>query len=327
MTVAPPKLGTVDSKGSEKPPPAKAMLRLTSTPPGARVSVNGNMVGGVTPTAVQVVQGRPATVQMLLEGHLPATERVAVNGPTAEASMTLQAGDAPTGKLDIQSEPKGADVWLDGQPVGQTPLQLDKVVSGGMRVLRLQLAGRYDHTVLFDMAPNGQGRVFVRLPTVIGERKMAAVHVESRPVGAEVIRITPDGNKPAGRTTGQAFVKINTPMGRPLSVQATKPKHAPALVDLDIKDPFYTVYTRLVPPTVHYGTLSVSGSKGLTVYVGSEELGTVPIRKEKQKAGTHKLVIVDTESRAKLSTQVTVAKNQDSVLKVELSNGKITLVK
>jgi hypothetical protein len=122
-------------------------------------------------------------------------------------------------------------------------------------------------------------------------------------------------------------VKINTPMGRPLSVQATKPKHAPALVDLDIKDPFYTVYTRLVPPTVHYGTLSVSGSKGLTVYVGSEELGTVPIRKEKQKAGTHKLVIVDTESRAKLSTQVTVAKNQDSVLKVELSNGKITLVK
>lgn len=326
MQIAPPKLDTTTaSKGPERPPPAKAMLRLTSTPPGARVSVNGNMVGGVTPTAVQVFQGASATVTMMLEGHKPATKRLAVTGASAEAALTLEAGDAPTGALDVRTEPGGADVWLDGQPVGKTPLQLDKVAAGTVRTLRFQLAGRYDHTVLYHLEPEKTGRIFVRLPTAIGERTMAAVQVETRPVGAEVGRITEKGIKPAGTTTGQIGVKINAPIDEPLSLQATKAKHAPASVDLDVQDPFYTVYLRLKPPVVHYGAFSLSGSRGLTVYVGSEELGKSPIRNEKLKAGTHKLTVVDEESGTRHVSQIVIDKDQTLGLKVAFKDGKIRI--
>ncbi|MEZ4475252.1 MAG: PEGA domain-containing protein [bacterium] len=227
------------------------------------------------------------------------------------------------GSFDLASTPDAAEVYLNGQAVGTTPLKLEKVPAGIVHTLRLRRSGFYDHTVLADVEADKESRLHVRMAPAVGERAMATVLVETNPIGATVGVVEDAAEKAQGRTTARDGVLVNARIDHPLHLRATLDRHSPAVADLDVKDPAYTLYLRLAPPVVHYGTLSVSGTKGLTVYVGPEEVGTVPFKDVRLKAGDHEMVIVDNKTGKRFEGRLTIEKDKNATRKATSDEAQV----
>lgn len=99
-----------------------AVLRITSKPSGADVSIGGAFRGR-TPLTVDVSPAMEHAVTMTLQGYRSAERRVrAESGRRQEISATLQA--IPV-SLTLRGEPAGAEVLIDGTVRGITPLTLE----------------------------------------------------------------------------------------------------------------------------------------------------------------------------------------------------------
>ncbi len=101
--------------------PRWAAITFNSEPAGASLSVDGETLGS-TPVTAELMEGGHTYV-LTLAGHKPLRGRVAV---VAGKVQELQAAelDLVDGKLILDSNPREANVTLDGTFRGQTPLDL-----------------------------------------------------------------------------------------------------------------------------------------------------------------------------------------------------------
>ena len=107
------------------PPPPRSTSRKTakvsfsSYPPGAMVTVNGQVVCQDSRNACskRLPLGEHE-VRMQKAGYLARTQRVTVRGPT-KVSWDL---DANVARVSVYSQPPGLEVRIDGQVAGKTPL-------------------------------------------------------------------------------------------------------------------------------------------------------------------------------------------------------------
>jgi serine/threonine-protein kinase len=119
---------------------------VRSTPPGARVFVDGHG-GGETPTTVRDLARGTHQVRLVRDGYTTVERRVVITA--AEPSQTLTVAMAKTpppappkteAPLIIESKPSGAAVFLDGRQVGTTPLTFP-LVQIGTHSVRITLDG------------------------------------------------------------------------------------------------------------------------------------------------------------------------------------------
>jgi hypothetical protein len=108
-----------------------------SNPPGAEVVVDG-AARGVTPLTVHLPVGR-RTVEIRAGNRLRTLE-VAVDVARTTAHYvdfvpSGETGEAQTGRVEIVSEPPGAQVRIDGVVRGTTPLMLSAVPAGERRIV------------------------------------------------------------------------------------------------------------------------------------------------------------------------------------------------
>jgi hypothetical protein len=136
------------------------LLLVTSSPPGAQVLVDGRTVHGGTPAAVEGLRFSQAhRVKVVAPGHKDV-ERIL----PAEVGAALRRlhVDLPTalGALVVESDPPGAEVRLDGQAIGTTPVTvLDQRLDERHRI-DLVLAG---HEIdQFVVLPERDGTRFKR---------------------------------------------------------------------------------------------------------------------------------------------------------------------
>jgi tetratricopeptide (TPR) repeat protein len=96
-----------------------ARVAVQSEPPGATVLVNGRVVGA-TPVVVRGLSPGQYCLRMEKEGYTTLVRPLAV----PREGLTIQETLAPigTGALTVQIKPSGAEVLLDGEVVGHTPL-------------------------------------------------------------------------------------------------------------------------------------------------------------------------------------------------------------
>jgi hypothetical protein len=77
-----------------------------------------------------------------------------------------QAGDAPatnaTGSLQVASRPSGAQVFVDDNLIGTTPLLLSNVAAGSRR-LRVELSGYKSWATSVQIEPSARFRVSASL--------------------------------------------------------------------------------------------------------------------------------------------------------------------
>ncbi|RIH86634.1 PEGA domain protein [Meiothermus luteus] len=124
---------------SPTPPvqPATGTLSVGSVPAGAQVLVEGRLVGQ-TPLSLALRPGR-VEVELRLSGHQSFRTSVQIRpGETTSLNANL-VPVVQNGLLQVGSNPQGAQVLLNGRPVGYTPLNLS--LAPGSYELELRLTG------------------------------------------------------------------------------------------------------------------------------------------------------------------------------------------
>ena len=107
-------------------------LDVRSTPSGASIYIDGTYKG-VTPNVVSGLSAGSHQVKVTQNGYRDDTQTIIVTvGKTTTVSATLSAAvvaasaASVTGSLSVESDPAGAEIYIDGEYNGVTP----KVISG-----------------------------------------------------------------------------------------------------------------------------------------------------------------------------------------------------
>jgi tRNA A-37 threonylcarbamoyl transferase component Bud32 len=153
-------------------PANKSLLVVTSQPPGARVTVDGRALDETTPTALRGLAAGKHEVKIGKEGYAAITRAItAGEGERAAVDVTLSP---ETRRLEVQTAPDGASLYVDGHLVpGTTPTTIAITVDD-FHELRAERAG-YE-TALRNIKPEDHD------PTLL-----LALSVERRPRGTLIV--------------------------------------------------------------------------------------------------------------------------------------------
>ena len=173
-----------------------------STPPGADVRVDQELIGK-TPIRHQLGDGT-YTVTFTLPGYAPVTKQVEIlYGQAKEVSVKL--GSIPC-LLSITTEPSGANVNLDDEPLGESPIR-GATVNWGQRQLKIVMEDYVSVRETLNLPSGSYSRHFVLEP------QPCELTITTDPSGATVILrgeklgITPIRNVSVPRGPGQIEVQ------------------------------------------------------------------------------------------------------------------------
>lgn len=107
-------------------------LAIDSTPAPAEVRLDGRFVG-LTPLEVRGVASGKHLVMVSLDGYAVHKEKREFSGGRQELNFELKR--RKSGSLTVHTSPEGAEVILDGQSRGNTPMSIDGLAPGHYRLL------------------------------------------------------------------------------------------------------------------------------------------------------------------------------------------------
>lgn len=157
--------------------PSWAPVRVTSTPAGARVSVDGKELG-TTPVELELTAGE-RKLSVGLPGYNTWSDRLLVvaDVPQTLPTIELQPADA---QLAVASSPSDASVSVDGEYRGRSPLSL-KLRPDRRHTVSVAKPGYETATRELALAADSRRELSIELVPMIGE-----VDVQSVPEGAEI---------------------------------------------------------------------------------------------------------------------------------------------
>ena len=155
-----------------RPAVQSGRLSVRSTPAGADVVVDGQS-RGVTPLDLRELAFGTHTIAVSRPDHDSRQQRVTLSErrPARTVNVTLRPTSVPaqataatsaTGSLQIASRPSGAQVFVDDNLIGTTPLLLSNV-EAGPRLVRIELSGYRIWTSSVRIEPSARFRVSARL--------------------------------------------------------------------------------------------------------------------------------------------------------------------
>jgi hypothetical protein len=200
-----------------------AELAITSNV-SATIELDGVQVGQTPLAAPLRVASGTHHIALLASGYIPARREVTLSsGRSEQLAVELVPTDKALAHLTIESPTPGAEVWIDGERVGRTPLPASVAVSPGTRVIELRRPGyvtaRHAITIgegasaqvplALEHDPQAPSAALGRL-IVIASEPEAHVTVDGRargryraslllPAGAHRVRIERGGFEPAER--------------------------------------------------------------------------------------------------------------------------------
>jgi hypothetical protein len=309
---------TIDVYSTLNPVATYGSIQVTSYPAGAVATLDGTS-WQYTPCTFSSVNSGTHTVQVSLNGYQTYTTTAWVSdGQTFPVSISLSPVPPQSGSLGISSEPRGADIYIDGQYRGYTPANVPGLAPGGHTV-RIQKAG-YDEYIGSATVYAGQRTpvsvTLATLPPTVG-----SIEAASSPAGASLYL---DGN----------FMGM-TPTGDYLDLPGIHPGYHTVLIRLtDYQDYSQTVLVKgggvvtvnaqLTPrapgPTPDTtGQIAVSSSPaGARVLLDNAFRGITPLTLSDIPAGSH-VVMVREDGYADSVQTVMVTGGQVSPVTVALA--------
>ena len=243
---------------------AEGHVRITSNPWGAKVYVNGQDTGQVTPCTLPLPDGE-STVTLRLADFEEYVEKITVRANHEERPAPAELKPIP-GTVKVTSSPAGAEVRLDGKPTGEkTPCSL--AVPPGEH--QLDLSATYFRTERRSLTAVANRPV--TLAPVTLTRLQGSVQFSTQPSGAEVYV---DGQ----RTSRETPCTIVLPAGEH-KVEARLAGYASASKAIDVLGESAAVQTSVaLTPTA--AVVSVTSTPaGAAVWVdGVDQHQTTPCR-------------------------------------------------
>ena len=153
------------------------LLTVDSLPSGAEVYIDGRLVG-TTPLKNYRIPVGIHEVVVKKNAYVPAAYAVQIK---ANELKTLNVVLVPaTGKLTVNSNPSGAEVYIDGKKVGTTPLR-NYTIPEGIHEVAVRKAGYAERAYAISIKYGELKVLNVTLSPEIGK-----LTVKSNPSGAEV---------------------------------------------------------------------------------------------------------------------------------------------
>jgi len=150
-------------------------LAVSADAEGVAVYVDG-VLRGTAPLSVDIAEGRHE-VSGVKSGSSNSHAAVVV---TAEEETEVSLSHPPSvAYLTVASAPEGAEVIVDGEPIGVTPV-LDHVVSPGRHIVDVRLDGSRPRRMVVDLGPDVKRRLDFAL-----ENEFAPPTVAVAPPSAE----------------------------------------------------------------------------------------------------------------------------------------------
>jgi hypothetical protein len=268
---APPPAAAVPSRTATAEA-AQGSASIISRPDGAQVYVNG-MLRGVTPLTVVLPVGSH-TLELQNGIHKRSLPLVVEAGTAVRQYVDLAATTADTGSLDVQSDPPGAQVFVDGSPRGVTPLSLASIEPGQHRVT----ISNGDHSVNRTVSVSAGATASVLASLAPAGAAGGWISIQA-PFDLEVL----EGGRVIGSSTME---RLMLPAG----------KHELELVsaafDVRLQATVQVPAGRTVPVPVQLpkGTISINALPWADVFVDGQPMGTTPLGNLPVTVGNHEIV-------------------------------------
>ena len=246
------------------PPAASpaAQISFTSTPSGARVLVDGTLVGNTAqPLWTDVTAGVAHRLQFVLDGYETVDDYVTL---TEGAHVARHEDMVPVkGLLLVTTEPAGAEISLDGYSLGETPRLVTSLNAKDVHSLMLRKTG-YQNRKL-EVRFDGRAPLVRNVNLVLDS---GVVKITSEPAGADVTL--------NGIARGQTPLSVSgIPKGR-VSITLARPGYVAETREIainagDVQDLF--VAMRPQPGMMRL----TSVPDGARFYIDDEAQGKAPV--------------------------------------------------
>lgn len=166
--------------------PAAGVLRVTTEPPGASITVDGDFRGG-SPATVEISPDRSHRIVFARAGYEPQERSVRL-GRGEERSLSVRL-EPRLGRVRVLSRPAGAAVFVDGRESGRTPLELE--LPSAEHLVELKLEGYEDVSRKVIPQPAYPQEIAVELLTPAQARLAAQPREIETSLGGKLIMLFP----------------------------------------------------------------------------------------------------------------------------------------
>ena len=151
-------------------------IRISSSPSGAAIYLDGEELKEKTPAVLNQISAGKHLVR-LEKGALYGSKQIYILPDiTSSVEVELKKG---LGACTIDSDPPAAEIYLDDELIGKSPLILDTLTSG-KHLLTARAPGYLEHRQEISIAVNERTSVKVKL------MKFGGIYISSDPAGSDV---------------------------------------------------------------------------------------------------------------------------------------------
>ncbi len=160
------------ARAAPAPAVVEGRLLVRSAPPGVNVVVDGEP-RGQTPFALAGLAAGSYQLRLSMDGYELDERQVVISAddPIASLDATLkplsetispETGQVGVGSIFVDTRPRGSEVWLDRQLVGETPMLIPNV-SLGVHDVEFRQDGYRAWVTTVEVGPSGQARITASL--------------------------------------------------------------------------------------------------------------------------------------------------------------------
>jgi formylglycine-generating enzyme required for sulfatase activity len=286
-----------------------SMLIVDSIPAGADIYL-GDLMVGQTPFQKDLQPDQLVRVTLKKDMyHDKVLELTLKPGVNDVPAVTLEPA---FGSVLIESEPIGAEVYIGGKKMGQTPYKSSAVKSGKLLVgLKKELYAPVDNEVLV-VADGKETRKKYTLGASFGE-----LQVDSDPSGATVEVLSAKG---ASAGNGQTPYGVKLEPGK-YSVHVTKSGHTSQTFNVEVATGKKAVIARQEAALHHLeGVVIVTSApldRSAEVYVDGNKNGNVPATLTLSE-GTHEITVKTGDGTKGGSQKLAVKDGESETVRIEL---------
>jgi hypothetical protein len=162
------------------------------------------------------------TCRLTARGDGFVTRRALVQARAGDTAVDLHLHRTPI--VDIDSDPAGATVELDGHPAGTTPLHVTALPGHAWVDVAIGKPGYTPVSVRVEVPAEGDTRHVVQKLAV--DPSQVRVRIDSTPEGARLVRTNQAGDRDRTYTPAELYV----PKGERQELELAMPHYAPATV-------------------------------------------------------------------------------------------------
>ncbi len=251
---------------------ATLSIQLSTTPPGAEVTVNGE-AKGQTPLVAALPVGRYHLVRFEKEGFEPREEQLFVEAnKTVYGPFVLEKKAPQTGVLTVTSTPEGAAIVVNGRKTTlKTPAKIEDLPLRDKVTVRVALEGYTAKSKSVTMANPAEKIVFSL------DSNVATVTLRVNPNNAVVYWNGKEGG----------YERLNLVLEKTYSLKVTAPGYQPLVRKITPRVSHEFVDLVLKPISVKYGLISLGANPWAKVWIDGKEIGDTQIVNYKISTGNH----------------------------------------